>query len=44
LAVPRKPTVSGLVDGQIIITLNQDWKPEGQSTTFLQGLYSFRST
>jgi prolyl oligopeptidase len=37
IALPLKADVNGLVKGQIIITLNQDWKPEGQSTTFLQG-------
>ena len=32
IALPGKAQINGLVEGQIIVTLNQDWKPEGQDT------------
>ncbi len=37
LALPGKADVDGLLKGQVIVTLNQDWKPEGQDTGFVQG-------
>ena len=37
LALPRKSEPSGLLDNQLIVTLNEDWKPEGIETTFPQG-------
>src|SRR5271170_1021070 len=37
IALPGKANIDGMLDGQIIVTLNEDWKPEGQETTFVQG-------
>ena len=37
LALPGKAEVEGLLDNQLIVTLNQDWKPEGLDTTFPTG-------
>jgi len=37
LGLPRKDEVEGLLDGQVIVTLNQDWTPEGQTKNFAQG-------
>src|SRR3984957_6912180 len=37
IALPPKADINGLLDNQIIVTLNQDWKPEGLATTFPQG-------
>jgi prolyl oligopeptidase len=37
IALPGKAEINGLVEGQIIVTLNQDWKPEGQDTQFAMG-------
>ena len=36
LALPEKAEVEGLLDGQLIVTLAQDWTPEGQKN-FIQG-------
>jgi len=37
ISTPGKSDINGLLDGQIILTLNEDWKPEGSSTTLPQG-------
>jgi prolyl oligopeptidase len=37
IALPPKVDLDGLLDNQLIVTLNQDWKPEGLNTTFAQG-------
>ncbi len=37
LALPHKAEPSGLLDNQLIVALNEDWKPEGLETTFPQG-------
>jgi prolyl oligopeptidase len=37
IALPGKAGISGLLDGQIIVTLDEDWKPEGGDTKFVQG-------
>ena len=37
LALPAKADVDGLLDNQLIVTLNQDWKPDGLETTFPTG-------
>jgi prolyl oligopeptidase len=37
IALPGKSSLEGLVDGQFIVTLNEDWKPEGGNRTFAQG-------
>jgi prolyl oligopeptidase len=37
IALPGKASIEGLVDGQIIVTLNEDWKPEGQDAKFVMG-------
>jgi prolyl oligopeptidase len=37
IAIPGKSQIHGMLDGQIIVELNEDWKPEGLSTTFPQG-------
>jgi prolyl oligopeptidase len=35
--VPGKAEINGLLAGQIIVTIKEDWKPEGLDTTFVQG-------
>src|SRR5580700_9643033 len=37
IALPGKANVNGLLNGQIIVTLDEDWKPEGGDTKFVQG-------
>ncbi|RXH54296.1 prolyl oligopeptidase family serine peptidase [Granulicella sibirica] len=37
LALPKKSDIDGMLDGQIIVTLNEDWKPEGMMHGFPQG-------
>jgi prolyl oligopeptidase len=37
LALPKKVDVDGLLDNQLIVTLNEPWKPEGLETTFPTG-------
>jgi prolyl oligopeptidase len=37
LALPKKSDLGGLLDNQLILQLNQDWQPEGLTTTFIQG-------
>ena len=37
LALPLKAYVSGMLDGQLLIELNEDWSPEGQTNKFVQG-------
>jgi len=35
--LPRKANVRGLVDNQLLISLEEDWKPAGQAKSFPQG-------
>ncbi len=37
ISIPGKSEIDGMLDGQIIVELNQDWKPEGLATSFPQG-------
>jgi prolyl oligopeptidase len=37
IAVPKKVGFSGALKNKLILTLNQDWKPEGLDTTYAQG-------
>jgi prolyl oligopeptidase len=37
ISVPGKCQLHGMLDGQIFVELNEDWKPQGLSTTFPQG-------
>ena len=37
ISVPGKSRLRGMLDGQLILELNQNWKPEGHSKTFPQG-------
>ena len=37
IGVPRKSDITGLVAGQIIVMLNESWKPEGASERFVEG-------
>ena len=37
LALPLKATVDGMLDGQLLVTLNEDWTPEGQTIKIAQG-------
>jgi prolyl oligopeptidase len=37
LSLPLKARVSGLLDGQLLVVLNQDWTPDGQTRMFPQG-------
>jgi prolyl oligopeptidase len=37
LALPLKAEVDDLLDGQLLVTLNEDWTPEGQTAKIAQG-------
>jgi len=37
IGLPGKVTPDGMLDGQIIVSLEEDWKPEGSDKTFVQG-------
>jgi prolyl oligopeptidase len=37
ISIPGKSQIHGMLDGQIIVELNENWKPEGLATTFPQG-------
>ena len=37
LALPGKSEIEDLVSGQMIVSLNEDWKPEGSATKLAQG-------
>ena len=37
LMVPEKSDISGLIDGRLLVTINQDWTPDGQRQSFKQG-------
>ena len=37
IALPGKSQIEGLLDGQIVVTLNEAWKPEGSDKSFDQG-------
>jgi prolyl oligopeptidase len=39
ISIPGKSDIHGMLDGQIILELNEDWKPEGLSTTYPQGSF-----
>jgi prolyl oligopeptidase len=34
---PKKVEIEGLLNGQVILTVNEDWTPEGMSQKFVQG-------
>ena len=35
--IPGKSQIHGMLDGQLIVELNENWKPEGLTTTFPEG-------
>lgn len=37
VALPGKAELNGMLYGQVIVTLNEDWTPAGQTTKFVQG-------
>ena len=37
VALPGKSDLNGMLDGQVIVTLNQDWTPDGLTTKYVQG-------
>jgi prolyl oligopeptidase len=37
MALPGKASLNGLLNGQIIVTLDEDWKPAGSDNRFVQG-------
>jgi prolyl oligopeptidase len=37
LALPLKARITGLVGGQLLVTLDEDWTPQGQTTKISQG-------
>ena len=37
LGLPLKATVEGLVQGQLVVTLDENWTPEGETRTFALG-------
>src|SRR6202034_3318753 len=37
LIIPSKSNVAGLIDGRVLLSIDQDWTPAGQLQTFKQG-------
>jgi prolyl oligopeptidase len=37
LALPLKASVDGMLDGQLLVTLDEDWTPDGQTNKVVQG-------
>jgi prolyl oligopeptidase len=37
LALPLKSSVDGMLDGQLLVTLDEDWTPDGQTNKIAQG-------
>jgi prolyl oligopeptidase len=37
VGLPGKSDVNGMLDGRVIVTLNEDWTPTGSSTKLVQG-------
>ncbi len=37
LAIPAKSDIDGMIDGRVLLTINEDWTPAGQIQTFKQG-------
>jgi prolyl oligopeptidase len=37
LALPLKASVDGMLDGQLLVTVDEDWTPEGQANKIAQG-------
>ncbi len=37
LMIPSKANVAGLIDGRVLLSIDQDWTPSGQLQTFKQG-------
>jgi prolyl oligopeptidase len=37
IALPEKHSLNGLLDGKLIVSLDEDWKPEGQQRNYPQG-------
>jgi prolyl oligopeptidase len=37
IALPGKARINGLLNGRIIVTINEDWKPEAGDREFVQG-------
>jgi prolyl oligopeptidase len=37
LMIPAKSNVSGMIDGRVLLNIDQDWTPAGQRQTFKQG-------
>ena len=37
LIIPSKSNVAGLIDGRVLLSIDQDWTPDGQFQTFKQG-------
>ncbi|AEU38965.1 prolyl oligopeptidase family serine peptidase [Granulicella mallensis] len=37
LSIPLKANLSGMIDGRVLLSINEDWTPAGQSKSFRQG-------
>jgi len=37
IGLPGKSSIDGLLDGQLLVSLNEDWKPEGSKRIIAQG-------
>jgi prolyl oligopeptidase len=37
LAIPAKASLDGLIDGRVLLKINVDWTPDGQTKSFKQG-------
>ena len=37
LAIPAKSNISGMIDGRVLLSIDEDWTPDGQKQSFKQG-------
>ena len=37
LSIPAKANVAGMLDGRVLLSIDEDWTPDGQPQTFKQG-------
>jgi prolyl oligopeptidase len=37
LSIPLKANLSGMIDGRVLLSINEDWTPAGQAKSFKQG-------
>jgi prolyl oligopeptidase len=37
LMIPAKSNIAGMIDGRVLLSIDEDWTPEGQTQSFKQG-------